>query len=128
MRGKKLSLLMTALLLFGVNAVWAAQAKAPSKTPKAKEAKTEAKIHQTTGTISSLTSTSLVLSHKRLKVKATETTFVLNPKTKKEGHLEKGAKATVFYRVENDEKVATKVTVHEPKPPAKPGAKKAKTS
>ncbi len=128
MKGKKVSLLMTALLLFGANAVWAAQAKAPSKTPKAKETKTEAKIHQATGTISSVTNTSLVLSHKVLKVKEKETTFVLYPKTKKEGHLEKGAKATVFYRVEKNENVATRVKVHEAKPAAKPGAKKAKTS
>ena len=108
-----------------------AAAKARTATPAAKETtteakteetakefKTEANIHEATGTISAMTGTSLVLSHKVLKVKAKETTFVLNPKTKKEGHLQIGAKATVFYRVERNKKIATRVKVHEAKPAA----------
>jgi hypothetical protein len=84
----------------------------------AKESKTDANIHETTGTISSITGTRLVLSHKVLKVKAKETTFVLNPKTKKEGHLQIGAKVTVSYRVEKNKKIATRVKAHEAKPAA----------
>jgi hypothetical protein len=99
----------------------------PAAREPAKEAKPEAGIHEATGTISMVTGTRLVLSHKRLKVKTTETTFVLNPKTKKEGHLKIGAKATVFYRVEKKEKIPTTVKVREVKPAAQPGAEKSET-
>jgi hypothetical protein len=103
------------------------QTATPAAKETAKQAKTEAGIHQATGTISMVTGTRLVLSHKVLKVKSTETTFVLNPKTKKEGHLKIGAKATVSYRVEKNEKIATRVTVRQAKPAAKPEAEKDKT-
>ena len=113
--------------------------KASTVTPAAKEtakeapkeaktgAKTEPKTHETTGTISAMSGTSLVLSHKRLKVKTTETTFVLNPKTKREGHLRIGAKVTVLYRVEKNQKIATSVKVREAKPATKPAAEKSET-
>lgn len=107
--GKAILIVLTALLLVGATAVWAAQSKPASKAPATKVATAH-------GTIVSYSATSLVLSH-TVKGKKVETSFVLNPETKQEGTLTNGAEATVHYRMENKEKVATMVKVHAPAAP-----------
>ena len=64
--------------------------------------------YQATGTIRSLNDTSLVLGV-RVNGKETRKTFVVNAGTKEEGTLKVGARATVYYNVEGDKRVATRV-------------------
>ncbi len=89
----------TALLLgiLLISASFAAQKKEP------KEAKAS-------GTIASFTDTSVVLSTGRMGQKK-ETTFVLNPESKREGTLATGKRATVQYHMQGGEKIATLVQV-----------------
>lgn len=117
--GKAVLILLTAVLLVTAVTVWAL----PGKT----SAKAQGNVAMSHGTIVSFTATSLVLSHE-VKGKKVETTFVLNPETKQEGTLAVGAKATVHYRVENKEKVATQVKVEGAKPAPKPAAQPKSTA
>jgi len=91
---KKVIVVMTGLFL--LMAV-AGLAKAPST-----------KMMETRGKILSISDNTLVIQHK---VKKTEvdTTFVLNSDTKKEGKLETNGMATVHYRIEGRQNVATLV-------------------
>lgn len=115
--GKTTLVLLTALLLVGATAVWAVPGKPAAKPP--------AKIAMSHGTIASFSATSLTLSH-AVKGKKVETTFVLNPETKQEGTLTNGAEATVHYRMEGKDRVATMLKVHEPKAAAAPKSTTAK--
>jgi hypothetical protein len=92
------ALAIMGLLLVG--SVFAAQ----SKSTKPAKATT----HEASGTVVSVNATSLVISHK-VKGKDEQMTFVLNPETKREGKLDVGSHATVKYRSENNEHVATMV-------------------
>jgi hypothetical protein len=75
-----------------------------AQTTKAKAAKTlEAK-----GKVVSVDENSLVIEHK-VQGKETKTTFVLNADTKKEGKLAANGTATVHYKVEGGQKIATMV-------------------
>lgn len=121
MKHNKALLLLTALLLCGATLGWAAQVKGPAKATPAKAAKTK----KMTGTVTSFTKTSLVLSQGTKRMKK-ETTFVLDPGTRQEGKLAVGAKATVEYRVENNKSIATSVKVQEAKPAAKTKTSKPK--
>jgi len=94
---KKIVAVMAGMLLLMAVAGFAQTTTA--KAPKMLEAK---------GTIVSMDDNSLVLDHK-VKGKDTKTTFVLNADTKKEGKLEPKGKATVHYRVEGDQNIATMV-------------------
>ncbi len=82
------------------------------------KAKAKSSVHQATGTISSVSGNQLVLSHK-VRGKEEQTTFVMNDQTKREGNLMSGEKATVHYRTQNNENIATMV-----KPVAVKSAKK----
>ena len=92
------ALAIMGLLLVG--SVFAGQ----SKSTKPAKATT----HDAAGTVVSVNATSLVISHK-VKGKDEQMTFVLNPETKREGKLDVGSHATVKYRSENSENVATMV-------------------
>jgi hypothetical protein len=81
-----------------------------AKAPKAKEAK-PAKPGKFSGTISSVTDSSLVVA----KAGGATETFVLNAQTKKEGNLQTGGKATVQYKLDGTNKVATSVKASPPK-------------
>ena len=108
---KRLVTLATGLmLLLAIGAFAQGTAKAPAK------AKTKAAVtmHQASGTISSVEADKLVLSHK-VKGKEEETTFMLNDQTKREGELKAGEKATVHYKVENGQDMATMVKASAPK-------------
>ena len=89
---KKVVAVMAGLLLVMAVAAFAQTAKA--KTLEAK------------GTVVSVDDNSLVLEHK-VQGKDTKTTFVLNAETKKEGKLAPKGKATVHYKVEGGQNIAT---------------------
>ena len=94
---KKIVAVMAGLLLLMAVAGFAQTTTA--KAPKTLEAK---------GTVVSVDDNSLVLEHK-VQGKATKTTFVLNADTKIEGKLAAKGKATVHYKVEGGQNIATMV-------------------
>ena len=98
---KQILILLTVLVLTVAVATWAAADK-PAKKEAGKIA---------TGTVVSFSATSLVVS-RGTKGKMTETSFVLTPETKQEGTLKEGVHVEVHYRMENNQKVATKVEAH----------------
>jgi hypothetical protein len=115
MRGKHLILLAAALLLCGGSATLAARSTSQTKAAdNATSDKANTTIYHRSGTISSVTGSDLTLEHK-WKGKDENTEFVLNSDTKKEGTLDKGEKAIVYYRMENKQRVATDVKVTETK-------------
>lgn len=71
------------------------------------------------GTISSVTASDLVLDHK-YKGKEESTKFVLNSDTKKEGNLDKGEMATVYYRMERKNESLQKSKRHSRNPRPNP--------
>ena len=75
--------------------------------------------YRLTGIITSVTDTRVVLSS-TTKGKKTTTTFVLNPDTVKQGTLRPGAKVTVSYRVERNDKVARRVEAQGKRPHRSP--------
>ena len=101
-----------ALVLLPSLVLAATQTAAASQKPKAAaKAATKAATHSTTGTVQSLTDTSLVIS-KAGKGKTTATeTFVLNATTVKKGEVVAGARVGVRYMSEGGQNVATAVTV-----------------
>jgi type 1 fimbria pilin len=63
------------------------------------------------GTVVSSSNSELVLSS-RIKGKAEQETFVVNPQTKTEGTLTKGERVMVHYKSENGKKIATIISAH----------------
>jgi len=63
------------------------------------------------GTVVSSSASELVISSK-VKGKAEQETFVLNPQTKTGGSLTNGERVVVHYKSENGQKVATMVSAH----------------
>ncbi|MGB8457567.1 MAG: hypothetical protein WCE50_07595 [Candidatus Acidiferrum sp.] len=114
-------LLAAALLLCSEGATIAARTTSPkdakSKTTTQEKAKTA--VYHRMGTISSVTDSDLVLEHK-WKGKEESTKFVLNSDTKKEGTLDKGEMATVYYHMADKQRIATEVKVTQPKSTAEP--------
>jgi hypothetical protein len=108
---------------------WAAQTKdthAKANPPAASETKTkttQGAMHHTTGTISSIDADKVVLSQK-VKGKTEEVTIMLNAATKKTGDLKPGDRASVQWRDENNQKMATSIK----EMPAKSASKPAKSS
>lgn len=82
---------------------------AVSLIPSARGAE-DAGTQSVTGTVQSVSDTSLVLAHTN-EGKEVQTTFELRPDTKVEGTLAKDAKATVEYRVEEGKNIAVRITV-----------------
>jgi len=97
-----------------------AKGKATSAAKQATKAK-PAKPGKFSGTISSVSDSSLVVA----KAGGATETFVLNAQTKKEGNLQNGGKATVQYKVDGSNKVATSVKASPPKAAKAPKAPKA---
>jgi hypothetical protein len=99
-----------ATLALSASIVFAA-ATTQSNSPQAKSTSSaKAEMHHLMGTISSVNSSDLVVSHK-YDGKVENTTFIVNSATKKEGSLAKGKEATVFYQINNKQNVATDVKV-----------------
>jgi hypothetical protein len=124
---KLVVILAVVALVFGLvaaSSVYAQGKKGGAKAPKAKEAKAAkaAKPGKVSGTISSVTDSSLVVA----KAGGATETFVLNAQTKKEGNLQNGGKATVQYKLEGTDKVATSVKASPPKAAKAPKAAKPK--
>lgn len=101
-----------AFMLVTSGAALAAQASSQTNSTKS-STQAKAKVHEETGTVSSMTGSELVLSHS-VRGKHEETTFKLDPSTKKEGTIDKGARVAVYYRSQNNERVATEIKA-EPK-------------
>jgi hypothetical protein len=107
--------LAAALLLCGEGAAVAARAASrDAATDKATTQKAKPAIYHRMGTISSVTGSNLLLERKA-NGKEQNTDFVLNSDTKKEGTLNKGEKATIYYRMDKKQRIATDVKVMEPK-------------
>src|SRR5881397_414658 len=80
--------------------------KAKTNPPASQAKTTQPATHFTQGTIASMDSGKLVLSRKR-RGKAQQVTFVLNPQTRRYGSLATGARVTVQYREDNNQRIAT---------------------
>jgi RNA-splicing ligase RtcB len=99
---------MLAVLLIGAVSTVASNT---AKEKQAAAAKTPAvKMHVATGQVVSISDTTLVLSHK-VKGKMEQTSYTLTSETKREGTVESGAKATVHYKMESGQELATLVKV-----------------
>ena len=94
-----------------VPAMTFAQGDAPKKAEPAKAAtKAPAAVasHTTSGTVKSVSDTSLVISKGSGK-SAKDETFVVNASTKKTGDVKEGAKVTVAYMTEGTTMTATSI-------------------
>jgi|WetSurMetagenome_2_1015567.scaffolds.fasta_scaffold263724_2 uncharacterized protein YxeA len=108
---KKILTIVTGLMLMAAVAAFAQGAAATSSqsSSTAREHKSKGAVtHQATGMISSVDTGTLVLTHK-VKGKEEQTTFTINDQTHKVGDLKSGEKATVHYKVENGQNIATMV-------------------
>ena len=85
---------------------------AKSKTTKASAAPASQEklspIRVTSGTITTVADSKMVISHK-VNGKTAEATFALNSDTKREGDLAVGSRVTVRYRMQGGENIATMV-------------------
>jgi hypothetical protein len=100
-------------------------AQAPAAAPKADKkaaAKSAANVatHTTSGTVKSVSDSSLVITGKGAK----EETFTLNASTKKTGDVKEGAKVTVAYTTEGSAMTATSIKASAAKASKKSTAKK----
>ncbi|MBZ5498977.1 MAG: hypothetical protein LAP85_21470 [Acidobacteriia bacterium] len=87
----------------------AAFAQGTAAGTSAKTTKPRAVVtHTAMGVVSSVEANKLVLSH-RVKGKEEQSTFLINDQTKKEGDMKAGDRATVHYRVEKGQDIATMV-------------------
>jgi hypothetical protein len=128
MTSKKLIAMAAGVLLVASSAF--AQTKAPATKAPAKSSSTTPKAakpttHTSTGTIKSADASKLVLTVKK-SGKSEDMTFMLGSSTTKTGDMNAGNSATVHYRVENGQNMATSVAAKAPKAAAaKPAATKA---
>jgi hypothetical protein len=88
-----------------VPAVGFAQATKKSAAPAAKKSAVSA--HTTTGTVKSVSDSSLVISKG-----GKDETFVVNSTTEKKGTVETGAHVSVHYTMDGKNMVATAITAH----------------
>jgi len=103
-----------------------ASSKAATKAAEpAKKAATPA-VHSTTGVVKSIDSSMLVIT--KVAGKGPETSFVVNAATQRMGNLVPGAAVDVRYHAEGKDKIATAVTVQQPKAAAAKTPAKASTS
>jgi hypothetical protein len=91
----------------------AAPAQKKSASASAKKAAAVAS-HTTSGTVKSVSDSSLVIS-KGTGEKATDETFTVNASTKKTGDVKEGAKVTVAYTTEGGANTATSIKAAAPK-------------
>jgi len=107
-------LILAVALILGCMGLATASRAASSATakPTAKATTTttttKASTHEMNGTVSSVTASELVLTHK-WKGKTEETKFTLNSSTKKDGTLAKGDEVTVMYEYAKHVRTATEV-------------------
>jgi hypothetical protein len=112
MKGKGL-VVVFALILAGTVAFAARTTttnNTKSNTSNSAETTAQSAVHHETGKVSSMTSSDLVVNHKRMG-KEEKTNFVLNSGTKQEGKIEQGDRVTVYYHDQNGKKIATEIKV-----------------
>ena len=85
----------------GVNAI-----TNPPASPQAKTS--QPATHFTQGAITSIDANQVVLNQ-RVRGKAKQVTFMLNPATQRSGNLAVGTRVTVQYREDNNQKIASAV-------------------
>jgi len=120
MKIKYVVMFTAALLLCGGGTTLSARTTSPkTTTPKTTTEKAKLTVYHRMGTISSVSDSDLVLEHK-WKGKEESTKFVLNTDTKKEGTLNKGEMATVYYHMDKKQRIATEVKVTQPKSTPEP--------
>lgn len=115
MRTKSTILLLVALALALVPAVFAGRAEPvpqDAAAPHHRMLWLHAKRHEVTGKIESLTASRLTLGC-QAEGERQVMSFALDPETQREGTVAAGKQATVRFRVENNRKIATFVTVHD---------------
>jgi hypothetical protein len=103
---KRNLLTVFALVLLVTGSVWAG-----SKHSGASYGSGESKGLSMHGSIVSSSGSELVLSSK-INGKSEQETFVVNPQTKITGDIKDGAMASVHYKEENGQKVATSINIH----------------
>jgi hypothetical protein len=130
---RKIMALATGAMLMASMGVFA-QTKAPAATKGAAKAPAASKskaapTKTATGTIVSADASKLVISHK-VGGKSEDMSFMLDASTAKKGDMTPGAKATVKYRAEGGQNMATSVTAAAAKPAASkaPAATKSKAA
>jgi hypothetical protein len=103
---KSFILLAAFALVIGTSAL-AAQTSAQKSSTKTSNT-ANAAVHEELGTVRSITSSELVLAHD---VNGTqeETTYKMEPSTKREGTIAKGTYVTLYYKDQNHERMATEV-------------------
>jgi hypothetical protein len=113
----------TAALVLGAlvavsGAGYAATANQAATKPAKKTAAAAAPaMHATSGVVKSIDDSKLVIT--KSAGKGPETTFTVNSSTTKEGAIAAGSKVDVRYHTEGKTKVATAVSLHAAKAPAK---------
>jgi hypothetical protein len=119
---------IAALLMAGPAFAQSGQTTAKPKTTTAKSAPAPkpamAAVHATKGVVKSVDATSLVIT--KTAGKGPETSFVLNASTEKQGTIAPGSAVDVRYKTEGKSKVATAVSVQEPKSPTAAKSKASK--
>jgi hypothetical protein len=118
---------LASLLLAAPAFAQTAPATPAAKTPAAKTAAASKPAatpvtHATRGVVKTVDASSLVISAR----KGAETTFVLNASTQRQGDIAPGANVSVRYHTEGKDKVATAVSVQQPKQPAAAKSKASK--
>jgi hypothetical protein len=98
--------------------------KAATPATPAKKAAAPA-VHAMSGVIKSVDGSMLVIT--KVAGKGPETSFVVNSSTEKQGTLVAGAKVDVRYRTEGKDKVATAISVQQPKATATKATAKTST-
>jgi predicted porin len=115
-KGKLFALAVGLFLIAG-----GAMAVQTSGTSSAKQENTKATsstIHHEMGTVASVTANELVLDH-TWKGKDEKTKFTLDSATKKEGNVAQGDHVTIYYHLENGQRVATELKTSSAKPETK---------
>jgi len=92
----------------------------------AKKAATAPAVHSTTGVVKSIDSSTLVIT--KVAGKGPETSFIVNASTQRQGNLVAGAAVDVRYHTEGKDKIATAVSVQQPKAATTKAAAKTSTS
>jgi hypothetical protein len=103
----KSRILLAAFALATGNSALAAQTSS-QKSPTKDSNTAQAAVHEELGTIRSMTDSELVLTHDVNGVQE-DTTFKLEPSTKKEGAVAQGTYVTLYYKDQNHERIVTKL-------------------
>jgi hypothetical protein len=102
------TVILGAAFIFTTGLTALAAQSSTKKAMPAGSATTRAMVYQEVGTIRSITSSELVLTHDANGTQE-ESTFLLNSQTKTDGEIETGAHVSVCYKNQNHERVVTEI-------------------